>query len=197
MFDFDDSQSNIFPANTPDNSYTTRTPQPDPTGPGAPIRAKKLSPDLGSTAPHTDPPVRTTVRRVDNYPNLCPGSAGPAGLFEQGRQTPDTRPARPATVLQSASLRQRTKEPLIMASIIGFIVIALIAGFAARALVPGKDAMSLPQTLLLGAVGSGIGGLLGGLIGDFDGPAGPIGSIIGAVVALLAYKQFGHKLVKR
>lgn len=84
-----------------------------------------------------------------------------------------------------------------MASLIGFIVIALIAGFAARALVPGDDSMSLPKTLLLGAVGSGIGGLLGGLVGDFDGPAGPIGSIIGAVVALLAYKKLGPGLAKR
>lgn len=82
-------------------------------------------------------------------------------------------------------------------SIIGFIVVALVAGFAARALVPGKDAMSVPQTLLLGAVGSGIGGLLGGLIGDFDGPAGIIGSVIGAIVALLAYKQFGPRLLKK
>ncbi len=82
-------------------------------------------------------------------------------------------------------------------SIIGFIVVALLAGFAARALVPGKDAMSTPQTLLLGAVGSGIGGLLGGLVGNFDGPAGIIGSVIGAIIALLAYKKFGHKLVSR
>lgn len=84
-----------------------------------------------------------------------------------------------------------------MASIIGFIVVALIAGFAARALVPGDDKMSLPQTLLLGAVGSGIGGLLGGLVGNFDGPAGPIGSIIGAIIALLAYKKFGNRPVNR
>ena len=84
-----------------------------------------------------------------------------------------------------------------MTSVIGFIIIALIAGFAARAIVPGDDSMSLPKTLLLGAVGSGIGGLLGGLIGDFDGPAGPIGSIVGAVIALLAYKKFGPTMAKR
>ncbi|MDO9175555.1 MAG: GlsB/YeaQ/YmgE family stress response membrane protein, partial [Actinomycetota bacterium] len=48
---------------------------------------------------------------------------------------------------------------------IGFIlfllVIGLIGGFVARALVPGNDAMSLGGTILLGIVGSFVGGFIG------------------------------------
>ena len=76
-------------------------------------------------------------------------------------------------------------------TIIGMIVIGAIAGFIARALVPGRDAMSVPATILLGIVGSFVGGLLVSLFtrgdGDFLRPSGLIGSIIGAVIALVVY----------
>jgi uncharacterized membrane protein YeaQ/YmgE (transglycosylase-associated protein family) len=81
---------------------------------------------------------------------------------------------------------------------IGFIlyllVIGVVAGFIARALVPGKDSMSVPATILLGIVGSFLGGFLGYLITHHDAndgafqASGIIGSIIGAVIALLIYR---------
>ncbi len=78
-------------------------------------------------------------------------------------------------------------------TIIGLIVIGLIAGFIARALVPGRQSMSVLQTLLLGVVGSFVGGFLGRILfGSGDGfvqPASWIGSIIGAVIVLLVYLQ--------
>ena len=79
--------------------------------------------------------------------------------------------------------------------IIGLLIVGLIAGFIARAVVPGKDAMSVPATIALGIVGSAVGGLIFGLItgGLRDrgfGPAGIIGSILGAVVVLIAYNRF-------
>lgn len=74
--------------------------------------------------------------------------------------------------------------------IIGFIIVGLIAGFLARALVPGDDSMGIIPTILLGMVGSFVGGFLGSLFSD-DGldfsAAGIIGSIIGAIIALLVY----------
>jgi uncharacterized membrane protein YeaQ/YmgE (transglycosylase-associated protein family) len=81
---------------------------------------------------------------------------------------------------------------------IGFIlfllVVGLIGGFIARALVPGRDSLSLGGTLLLGIVGSFIGGFLGYLLfrndandGAFQA-SGIIGSIIGSVIALLIYR---------
>lgn len=81
---------------------------------------------------------------------------------------------------------------------IGFIlylvVIGLVAGFIARALVPGRDPLSVPGTMLLGIVGSFIGGFLGYVLTHNDAndgafqASGIIGSIIGAVVALLVYR---------
>ncbi len=77
---------------------------------------------------------------------------------------------------------------------IGFVVVALIAGFGGRALMPGDDSMSIKNTLALGAVGSLIGTLLGALVPG-DGPVGSIiGAIIGSVIALFAWKKFGPSL---
>ena len=78
--------------------------------------------------------------------------------------------------------------------IITLIIIGAIAGFVARALVPGKDPMGVGATIVLGIVGSFIGGFLGYLLfgKDFSEgalqPSGIIGSILGAVIALLVYR---------
>lgn len=77
-------------------------------------------------------------------------------------------------------------------TIIGMIIIGAIAGFLARALVPGKDSMSIPATIILGIVGSFVGGFIASLIfrsngGDLLRPSGLIGSVIGAIIALLVY----------
>ena len=75
--------------------------------------------------------------------------------------------------------------------IIAWLIVGLLAGAIARALVPGPDPMGLLGTMLLGLVGSLIGGLIGNLFvsGDQDlTPAGLIGSILGAVIALLVYR---------
>lgn len=76
--------------------------------------------------------------------------------------------------------------------ILGLLVIGLVAGLLARAIVPGKDPMSIPATVLLGITGSYLGGLLLGLLlphrGDYS-PAGFFGSLIGAVIALLVHRR--------
>ena len=81
--------------------------------------------------------------------------------------------------------------------IITLIIIGLIAGFLARALVPGDDSMSIPATIALGIVGSFVGGFLASLIGRGDGSylnaVGIIGSVIGAIVALLVYNAVTGK----
>ena len=84
-----------------------------------------------------------------------------------------------------------------LGTLIGLIVIGLIAGFIARAVVPGRQSMSIFQTLLLGVVGSFVGGFLGRLLfGSGDGliqPSSWIGSIIGAVLVLLGYLQIKRR----
>ena len=81
-----------------------------------------------------------------------------------------------------------------MLSLLWLLVVGLIAGFLARALVPGKDSMSLVGTLLLGVSGSVVGGLILGLLfGGFRdrgfSPAGIIGSVLGAVLVLVIYNR--------
>jgi uncharacterized membrane protein YeaQ/YmgE (transglycosylase-associated protein family) len=83
--------------------------------------------------------------------------------------------------------------------IISLIIIGLIAGAIARLLVPGRQDISILGTILLGIVGSFIGGFLGYLIFHKDGdegffqPSGIIGSIIGAVIALLIWQRVGNR----
>lgn len=83
--------------------------------------------------------------------------------------------------------------------IILLIIIGAIAGFLARAIVPGRDALSIPMTILLGVVGSFIGGFLGAVLFGKDAlegllqPSGIIGSIIGAVIALVVYNAVTGK----
>jgi uncharacterized membrane protein YeaQ/YmgE (transglycosylase-associated protein family) len=83
--------------------------------------------------------------------------------------------------------------------IIGLIIIGLIAGFVARALVPGDDSMGIGATILLGIVGSFVGGFLADVLFRSDGedrglgPVGIIGSIIGAIIVLLIYNAVSDR----
>ncbi len=83
--------------------------------------------------------------------------------------------------------------------IVYLIVIGLIAGFIARALVPGRDPMSVGGTILLGIAGSFVGGFLGYVLTHHDAEAGAfqasgvIGSIIGAVIVLLVYRSANRR----
>ena len=78
-----------------------------------------------------------------------------------------------------------------LGTIIGLIIVGLIAGAIARLLVPGRQDMTVPQTILLGIVGSFVGGFLGHFLfhhgSGFVQTSGWIGSIIGAVIVLLIY----------
>lgn len=89
--------------------------------------------------------------------------------------------------------------------IIWAVIIGLIAGALARAVVPGDDSMGIGATLVLGLVGSLVGGFLGWLIFHKDGDngafqlSGLIGSFIGAIIVLLAWRAYrsrsGHSSV--
>jgi uncharacterized membrane protein YeaQ/YmgE (transglycosylase-associated protein family) len=87
--------------------------------------------------------------------------------------------------------------------IISIIVIGLIAGALARLIVPGKQNMGIGMTILLGIIGSFVGGFLGFLLFGADAqdgffqPAGIIGSIIGAIVVLLLWGAFAGRRSRR
>jgi uncharacterized membrane protein YeaQ/YmgE (transglycosylase-associated protein family) len=70
-------------------------------------------------------------------------------------------------------------------------------------LVPGPDPLGIGATIVLGIVGSFIGGFIGwALFGkDFDEgalqPSGIIGSIVGSVIALLIYRATSSRSGRR
>jgi uncharacterized membrane protein YeaQ/YmgE (transglycosylase-associated protein family) len=78
------------------------------------------------------------------------------------------------------------------------LVIGLIAGFLARLLVPGRDPMGVGGTILLGMVGSFVGGFLGYVLFNHDLDEGPlqasgiVGSVVGSVIVLLVYRALHH-----
>lgn len=83
--------------------------------------------------------------------------------------------------------------------VIGLIVVGLIAGALARLLVPGRDPMGIGATILLGIVGSFVGGFLADVLFRSDAediglsPAGIVGSVIGAIIVLLIYNAVTHR----
>ena len=87
----------------------------------------------------------------------------------------------------------------LIGTVVTVLVVGLLAGALARLLVPGRQSMSVGRTILLGVVGSFVGGFLGFLIFRQDAadgflqPAGIIGSVIGSVVVLLVVGARGHR----
>lgn len=73
-------------------------------------------------------------------------------------------------------------------SLLLFLVFGFVVGLVARALMPGKQGMSLLWTTLLGVAGSFVGGFLWSLIFHYNvmelRTSGFIGSILGAMIVL-------------
>jgi uncharacterized membrane protein YeaQ/YmgE (transglycosylase-associated protein family) len=80
-------------------------------------------------------------------------------------------------------------------SVLYLLLVGIFAGFLARLLVPGRDEMGFWQTVLVGVVGSFVGGLLGYVLFGWDDdegaiqPGGIIGSLVGAVLVLLLWRS--------
>jgi uncharacterized membrane protein YeaQ/YmgE (transglycosylase-associated protein family) len=78
---------------------------------------------------------------------------------------------------------------------IGFIVAGLIIGLLARLLLPGRQRIGLLWTLVLGVLGSVVGGVVANLIGSGDimelNVFGFIVAVIAAVALLAAAERAG------
>jgi uncharacterized membrane protein YeaQ/YmgE (transglycosylase-associated protein family) len=79
--------------------------------------------------------------------------------------------------------------------VIGALILGIVAGFIARAILPGRQSMNFLLTILLGLAGAALGwlfftALLG--IGDDDAfdLGGLPGAIVGAVILLWGYERF-------
>ena len=87
--------------------------------------------------------------------------------------------------------------------IIILILVGLLAGAVARLVVPGRDSMGILGTILLGVVGSFVGGFIWNLIQYHRlAPhkfhlAGIIGSILGAILVLVVLRLTGMEKGRR
>jgi uncharacterized membrane protein YeaQ/YmgE (transglycosylase-associated protein family) len=78
--------------------------------------------------------------------------------------------------------------------IIGWILLGLLAGVIAKAILPGDDPGGMIITTLLGIAGAFIGGLIANALGfgdpidEFFDFSTWLGAIIGAIVLLLIYR---------
>jgi uncharacterized membrane protein YeaQ/YmgE (transglycosylase-associated protein family) len=89
--------------------------------------------------------------------------------------------------------------PHMLAFILVLLIVGLIAGALARLLVPGRDPIGLLGTIVLGVLGSFLGGFILNLIEYHTlavhtlRAAGIIGSVVGAVILLVLYRLSGHE----
>lgn len=84
-------------------------------------------------------------------------------------------------------------------TILGWLIFGAIVGALARFIMPGRDAMGCLMTILLGIVGSVVGGLLLGFLvaGRGNDPAGWIGSVLGALLLLWLYRRYAGPHARR
>ena len=87
-------------------------------------------------------------------------------------------------------------------TIIAWIVLGAIAGFIARALVPGDQGLGVLGTIVLGIIGAFVGGFLAYLLGLGTGPAGGgdvvniysiVLAVIGAIVVIFLVGAFSRR----
>ena len=77
---------------------------------------------------------------------------------------------------------------------IGFIVFGLVVGVVARLLIPGRQHLSLGMTVLLGMIGSVVGGVVANALGTGDVfELNILGSLV-AIAASVALIVVGERL---
>lgn len=78
---------------------------------------------------------------------------------------------------------------------IGFVAFGLIVGVVARLVVPGRQHLSLGMTLVLGLIGSVVGGVVANALGTGDifelNFLGSIVAIAAAVILIIAGDRIG------
>lgn len=78
--------------------------------------------------------------------------------------------------------------------IIAFLILGLLAGAIAKAVLPGEDPGGILVTMIIGVVGAMLGGFLAGLLFDvnpvdeFFSLSTWIAAIVGSIILLLIYR---------
>jgi uncharacterized membrane protein YeaQ/YmgE (transglycosylase-associated protein family) len=81
--------------------------------------------------------------------------------------------------------------------VVVMILLGLVAGAVARVVLPGPDPIGILGTIVVGIIGSFVGGFLGYVLFNKDvgegalQPSGIVGSIIGAILVLLIWRNVG------
>ena len=80
-------------------------------------------------------------------------------------------------------------------SILGTILIGLIAGALAKLIMPGKQGGGWVMTILLGIAGSVVASYIGSAMGWYvqGDTAGIVASTLGAILILFVYRMFKKK----
>jgi uncharacterized membrane protein YeaQ/YmgE (transglycosylase-associated protein family) len=87
--------------------------------------------------------------------------------------------------------------------IIAFLILGLLAGIVAKALLPGNDPGGLLITLVIGCVGALLGGFLGGAltgnnpIDEFWDLSTWVAAIIGSIILLVLYRAIAGRGTRR
>jgi uncharacterized membrane protein YeaQ/YmgE (transglycosylase-associated protein family) len=93
----------------------------------------------------------------------------------------------------------------VLGALIGILLSGLIVGALARFALPGRDPLSIWKTILLGILGSLLGGLVAGLTGVIEQPeegqeltggelvTAFLFALAGAVLLLVLYRRFVQK----
>jgi uncharacterized membrane protein YeaQ/YmgE (transglycosylase-associated protein family) len=81
--------------------------------------------------------------------------------------------------------------------ILGLIVMGLIIGALARLLLPGRDPMSLFETMLVGISGSLVAGLIAYYVFDDNEGAGFFASLICAIAIVYIVRKFRERSATR
>lgn len=87
-------------------------------------------------------------------------------------------------------------------ALISWLIIGAVIGLIARAILPGKQAMGIGSTIVLGVIGALVGGFIGGLFGP-KGVSGVFAdpwsvwtivlSVIGALIVMVVYGAVARK----
>jgi len=83
-----------------------------------------------------------------------------------------------------------------MLSFIWWLIVGLIAGALARLIMPGKDPMGWLATIVLGIIGSILGGLAASMIWRSDTgfhPGGLLLSLLGAIFVLWIWRTISRR----
>jgi uncharacterized membrane protein YeaQ/YmgE (transglycosylase-associated protein family) len=83
--------------------------------------------------------------------------------------------------------------------IIAFIILGLLAGIIAKALLPGEDPGGIIITTIIGVVGALLGGFLAGLLfgadplDEFFDISTWLTAIVGAIILLIVYRMVASR----